>query len=49
MTGENAEFQGQFREIRLKIQIEVKMEEKEHDIPKRNFHNFRGKTSLHHI
>ena len=28
MTGENAEFQGQFREIRLKIQIEVKMGEK---------------------
>ena len=28
MTGENAEFQSKFNEIRLKIQIRVKMEEK---------------------
>ena len=37
MTGENKKFQSQFNEIRLKIQIEMKMREEKKTFERENF------------
>ena len=52
ITGENAQFQNEFNEIRLKIQIEVKIGEKRRhfrDQIWRKFHNFTRQNSLNQI
>ena len=47
-TGENAEFSNEFNEIRLKIEIEPKIRDKNH-IWNRKFHNFPRENSLNQI
>ena len=49
MKGENGEFESKFKKIRLRVEIEVKIGEKKHDIWKRKltkFYNFRAKKKF---